>query len=547
MININNSKINLLFYIVIIATLLFSTICATVYIPKANINYDEANYVYQSYRFYKAIKYLKFSDFWNITLEPQHYPPFQVWLIGFMLVPFKYTPILARQVCLIWFIFSSILIFLIAKETDNIYGSVIGLIASLFFITSPLVLYHASILLKEMMGACLTLVIFYLYLIARKSKEIKYYIYASIFLAILALTKYNYTVILLPILGIEIIGQLIFQKKRLAIIVDCIFLFAPSVLILFFWFKTSNKLNDLLFVVFTNSMPPPQITATTKTLDWILFYPRSIFLMYSPSFVLGIIYLISLVFPIYYIKNLFIRLCWLAISMNLFFATFVVKNNLQERFILTTIPFLFITSSFTVVKLWQKLFRIRDKKVFFVPFIMLIIIGGIRLVYDLLQINSLVYKIGSYTSKSALFYQTDYVDAKNWFNYNTNDWAKNVPKSLQEKQSDIIDFIVSTIDLSRPYQIIGQCNEFPPAYILYALMYATDNRNYATLPYSSYIVTIEILPDSKWYTHDYLYSHIPYINYLGGTDWQKKDPNLIVIKKKTFMDLGVNVIAYARK
>jgi hypothetical protein len=530
-------------FIIIIASLIISIIIAFMYIPKANVIWDEANYILLGYRFHEALIHRNLSEFWQITMEPTHYPPFQTWLIAVLLLPFKYSVFNARLTNLIWFNIVPIFLFILGKKTDSRNGNLIGLLAGVFFLMSPLVIFLASNIMLEMMGAALTIMIITIYLLARKNNNLLLYFISSLLISILTLTKYNYGTLLLVILSIEAFLHIISSRKRLSIITNYFFLFIPCIAILLLWLIKTNKITDFIA---SNTNLNPQITATNNLWYWLSFYPTAIYYFYSASPILGIIFLMSILLSIFYLKNIYIRLPWIAITASIYLATIFQKNNLQERFIFTIIPFVFLISAYISIIIYQKIILFIKYRILHLLYIFIIVIFGFKIFIDLCQINSNILAISSYTFKNAVFNQTDYIDKNQWYNYDPKSWARQLPQGQYEKPEDIYYFIANSVDLSKPYQVVGQSAELSLAYMTYMLSVAKNNNLYPKLPYSSFIITIEILPTSRLYTHDYLYTNIPYINYLGGTQWQKHDPYLKLINHKFFSNLGVDVSIYAR-
>jgi hypothetical protein len=126
--------------------------------------------------------------------------------------------------------------------------------------------------------------------------------------------------------------------------------------------------------------------------------------------------------------------------------------------------------------------------------------------------------------------------------YDKSKWVFPVPELTAERPEDVYEFIFSSVDLSKPVAYYGQANEFSPFYrdILEADYRKRLQVNYQS--YRQYTVTINIRPESKFYTHDYVF-----MNQSVFAGWSKMVNNAdwVLINSRDFQSLGITADIYA--
>lgn len=509
------------------------------YIPLANINWDEAAFLSWTYNTFQDLKEGNFTNFLKATREQLYYPPLQPWSFYPFIYLFGFSIEKARVYGLIWFVLGSFLIFLLGRHLSTKYSNFVGLMSSLLFLSSPMTLLLSSMAVKETMGVALSLLTFYLYFRARERKKVWEYLLVSLALTALTLTKYNFGVYIGIALFLEGIVAVVFLKKKLFELLSHGLIFLPFSCFFIFWFSwKSYKISDFFHFL------SPVWSGTAGLTDfwgYNLFYPRAIVFMYAPSVVAGMLLLITPVVALFYFHNHRVRLLWFAVIINLILGR-LYSQNMQERYIFIVVPFLFVLAAFFLGKIFEGVYLQRKKAKFWGIVLGISILLGGRLVYDLWRLPHFVYSLGAYTLKTPLFNQTDYQDL--WFDYNLDHWPKKLPFASYEKPADVVDYISSSLDLSKNLYIVGGSNEFSPPY--FGLIQAINKKakQYPSMPYDTFVVTIETFPSSRFYTRDYLLVNSWQIE---GIRKAEKDPALTLIKKKKFEQLGVEVVVYGKK
>ena len=524
---------------ILILSLLVSIAVAKLYIPFAVVGWDESVYLMWAYRIYNAVRQADIAKFWQVTFDQfNYYPPLQSWILGIILIPIGFSIETARIVGLLWLIMGSILVFLLGKAIGRNHGVFVGTVSSLLYLTSPMVLSHSAIALKEMMGGTLTILALLAYTWVRTKTRLVYYVFVGILLFTLTLAKYNYGVLLAGALLMEALVAFTIStsKERPVIFRFHLIMYTVFGLLLSFWLLYPT--NRIPHFIYTLSNPFP-LWATTDLAGYLLFYPRAILLMYSASVIIGSFLLLSLILAVLYMKNFRIRILWFSIVINLIVGE-IHTINMEDRYIFTTVPALFILGTFVWTDLITKItILLKRIRCLFIGIVIACVIG-IKLLLDLFRLPNYVSAVGGYSLKFPVFNQLDYVDS--YFNYNTATWPHILPSKKNEKPDDVIEYIVSSVDLTKSVDIIGFTNEFPPDYVGFIMDQHKNTNNFPRLPYSSYLVTIEILPTSRYYTKEYLAKNAFALPQIRKSE---QDPTLILVKQKTFEELGVRAGIYA--
>lgn len=530
-----------MFLVFIISSLVAFGI-ARLYIPVAYVGWDESVFLYWAYKIYSALRLNNFSDFWQITRMQFEYPPLQSWAIGIPLLPFGFTIEGARIVGLCWFVAGSLLIWAIGSIFDRGKHKIIGIISALLFMTSPLVILYAGLAFKELMGATLTLAVLLVYFLARKTGRVLYYLAGSIMLIFLCMTKYNYGAILVIAILIEASIEFITGKKRKAVVVNHLIMFLPAATCMFWWvFYPVNRFPQFLYILQNPGTIYPMLELKDSW-GYVIYYPYAVLLMSGVSILIGGMLLVALFLAIFHLRDTRIRTLWILFILNIVLGE-MHHGNMQERYLITTLPALFIIGSYIAVDLYT--YVKKSLKSGIAVSVLAVVLGsaGVKVAYDVWHLPQYVYAVGSFTHKSALFNQKTIIDR--WFYYDDSQWAKRVwPEMMKERPQDVADYVTSHVDVRKPVNVVGRANELPPNFFTLEFALSRESNAYPKLPYPSYVVTIEILPHSIYDTNNFHWFNAYLIPEIRQVE---RDPSLTLLSSKMFSELGVSVHIYVPK
>jgi len=536
--------------IVFISSLLVSIFISFAYIPKANLTWDEAESVYWTYRIFDSLKKGDANLFWQATADQIHYPFFQSWVFGPLLLLANYSLEKLRIAFLILYILSSVLIYLIGKSLIKKNSELVGITASFLFITSPVVIFYSGLFMKEMMGVFLTLLVVFLFFTAKKYKKNILFLLTGILLLLLSLTKYNYGMLIAGILVIEGGIEFILSNDRRKTFFSFLLIFLPFIIGILFWvFSPNSKITDkpqFIIKILTDPAPPRE-KGSEDLARSLIYYPWSILETYSFSIIIGVFLLISYAFSLFYLKDFRIRLFFMGISINILLGISHFPN-MQVRYIITAIPFLFILSGFLFSFIWDKYLLIKKRGFKFGIILGVFIILAVRIVWDFVSLPNFIYPFGAF-SAGPIFNHTDYKDMNDFdrgiFILDKSSWPKKVPSGKIEKPSLVVDFVSSNLDFGKPLEVIyGFANEFSPGAFNLAFEIKKNEGKWKSLSYSSFVVTIEIFTDSKFFTNDYTFHNVWQTGEIRKVE---KDPNLFLVAGKKFNELKVEAKVYGRK
>lgn len=529
---------------VILVSAALALFLAKTYIPKASVGWDEANHIWVSYRLSESLQEKNLLSFLKITFNQPHYPPLQSWFLGMPLALFGFSIEKARLWGLFWFVLGGLLIFVLGERLGGDKGKLTGVISLFFFLSSPIVLFFSSLAMKEMMGAALSLLVVLSYFHARKVNTPFSYLLVGLMLFVLTMTKYNYGFLMMIVIFLEMIISFFLAKKRQMVALSHLPLFVSFFILFGFWLLVPYNRIPLFLETFAGNFSDRFIYTQGLADFWgyFLFYPRAIVLMYSSSILVGIFLLISFVWAIRYFRDFRIRFLWLAVAVNLLLGN-IYTQNMQERYIFTSVSFLFVLGGFVGSNFLAKLLAFPKRSWVWGAVLGFWLLVSGKILFDLGHLPSFVYSVGAYTLKSPVFNQTDFQDKNLWFNYDLSSWPKTLATGSYEKPKDVLEFVASSVDLAKPVEVVGFANEFSPP--LFDLIFALhkQKREFVSLPYSSFMVTLEIFPTSRFYTRDYQLMNSWQIEKIKAI---KVDPSLTLVKRKEFKELGVEVTIWGR-
>ena len=524
---------------IVIALSILAAICVALwYIPRAIIGWDEAHYLTQVYQMTQAVRSGNVSQIISISRTMYSPPPMQAWLLALPLAVTGYSHMWARLFGLLFFIATALGTYALGCMTDPRRGKIVGLVGAMFILTSPMMLFFASIAEKEMLGAAFTVITVFLYVHARKQSQWYWDIGVGVSIAMSIFIKFPYGILLGA--GITIEGCISFfsTKRKIPFIMHHVLMLIVPVLSLAWWtFTPYNQLGAFIETIqnigyYTTNMVPYWST------NQLLFYPRAILFEYSASIWIGGMLLAACLSLPWIWKRTSLRLSWLLFVINIVTGTVHIQI-MFERFIFTTAPFLFVIGSYSLVRVVDWAVAHRSKSTITG---LLFGAGAIILALvciDIGQLKSYVYAVGSYTNKTAMFNQRNYTDL--WFNYDRSKWSYTLPTPPFEEPKDVVNYVVTTADPHKPIQLIGYANELSPWYFDIEEELALTHTQSRQDGYSRYIAVLHISPTSRLYTYDY-----QYLNQIEPWNIppQAPDPSWTLIGQRNFRDLGVDVSVY---
>ncbi len=473
---------------------------------------------------------------------------------------------------------------------------------SLFlFLTSPAILFYSVTVFKESWGTALTLLTLYLYFKANdktvilgspkgdsrirlesdsgqasmtsKQKQLFFHSLTGFSLTLLFFEKYNYAVLLGLVLGLEGVVEGVFNGTNLTNWANWfkrqLVLFLPFLLFASWWILTpDNKLPQFLDIL--RSDWNPVTLGAGNSWQYLTFFVQSIRASYTFSNVLflliAICYLLSL-------KDLWqkkIRVLWLFFTLNFVLGT-LHAINLQDRYILTSVPALFLLVGYELpylssraskasVAIYSRLRLPRrpsiffgtsrnDKKnnnhltiqqfsnIFFVLFVLLVL-------FDLRNFPQYLKANATHMLLSAMYNETDYKDTL--FDFNQNDWPKDSKQltgngKQKETPEQVLDYLLNNVDITKPINYLGWTAEISPDWVELRRQMALRNGQGNQSKKGNFLVTIEVKPSSRLYTYDYKRANLWQLGRIGEIreNWIDR-----LVKEKEFKELGVAVRIY---
>ncbi|MBI3559590.1 hypothetical protein HY087_00485, partial [Candidatus Gottesmanbacteria bacterium] len=232
------------------------------------------------------------------------------------------------------------------------------------------------------------------------------------------------------------------------------------------------------------------------------------------------------------------RLMWIIVLINYVLAT-IHWNNVQERYIATSVPLLFCIGAFVIVYFVTHI--LGRKRVVKLLYGVVFIIVAVMVAHDMSNLPHYVYTISTHTFRTPLFNQRRYEDTL--FEYDRTRWDSPLPGPTDLSPRDVMTFITTAIDPNKPLWIDGFFNELSPGYFHMMMELQKEKGSLVSDAYSSYTVTVEVLPGSKFYTYDYTFQNTWQIPAIRA---RAKDPTLTKIKEKVFDQLGIRVVIYGK-
>lgn len=482
--------------------------------------WDEGGYLWEGYQVSQALRAGDWQSFWQLSRSQFYYPFFQSWFLAFATLPFGYTVNTTRLVSACLLLPTVVLVWLIGRQLDK-KNRLAAFLTTGLVLTSPLILYYYSTVMKEGIGLLLTLLCLWLYMMARERNKWPLFLLAGIACLILTLTKYNYGVLVLAVIVLE--SLLGFSWKN-------IILFLPVAAGLGWWFSPPGYLKwfgEILQNKFQVNLDQ------TTILGHLLYYPLELAFSYLFSWPVLVFLVIGFVWALLKgWRNYKIRLLAIFFLLNFVLAERHMANN-QARFIFTSVPVFFLVGSWGLINLWPK------ARGFLLP---VFLIGSLVMLRDFVLLPQMIRPSGSHQVESAVFYEQDFRDI-NRFNFSRSTWPKIPPPADSEKIENVFQFILDNVDLSKIIRLIGPTNEISPGLFDYYIAKAREKRGIIPRQnaYREFIVAFEVELGSRFDIKDYR-------NFTGpvarAARLALENAGAVLLEEKEFPYLGLAVAIY---
>jgi len=498
------------------------------------VGWDESWYIYHGYNTLKALRAQDWPMLQLLTFKINFYPFVHRWYIAIMNLPFRYSVMSARAVCLILLWPVILLLWQMAQELKP-KNRTLPILAVGLHLVSPVIIFFFSLALTDSLALFLTLACLWLFWRGRDKQKIIYFFLSGITCQLLFFTKYNYAFLLWPTLILEGLIWLIEEKAWLnkKILVFLSALFGPIFFLTLWWILRPGNWSVIYSAYLVNFSEFPS--------TWQMhlpYYPLELAFSFSFSWVACILLMIGFVwrsskglrqFKVRSLASLFL--------FNFLLMEFKVPFKTQARYLFSTISGFFLVGSLGLVELWPKVRKIHLKPLalgFLLPFIITL---ALIMLWDLIKLPFMVKPTGSHNVGHSAFYEPDFEDNTR-FNFNRQDWPHQSAPLGSEKIEDIFEFVFQNVDIAKEMVQVGAVNEFSPLLFYYNLDRAREkNVNPQPGAYQKYWVVSEFLGRIIGDV-DIRQTH------RGSNAWAEQtliDPSLKIINQKVFPYLGVRV------
>lgn len=510
-------------------------------IPYAQLPWDEAMFISRSFKLYTFLRLFQFHEVFANIFNPWQfsYPPLQELSIALVSLPFSFSITLSKLTSAGWVCVSVFFIYKLHMTITSSQKYIRSILTAVFFLTSPLILLYGAIAMKESMGCALTIALFYQYLTAKKSGKLIHFFLTSLVLSAVFLTKYQYTIIPILTIMLDLMIEKISLKNRTISLIHLLVICIPCAVISGLWILFPVNHIHVFTELLKNS---ENLTGGyAPVIDYVLFHPRALLYMYAPSVIIGALFVFSLIMTIPFWRQPLIRISlfmsWISIMLSTIHYT-----NIQERYILPSVPFIMVLSAFICTMYFRIIMRWSTNRMIRVTGVLVLSSLLVFVLRDTYQSSRTIYAMGSVTQKGPLFTQQDYKDA--WFVYDPHMWPKNMPWEAKEVPMDIVKFVAQNIDVTKEYWVYGLSGFFPPGLFSYVFDSLPQSERIVDNKYDKYAITITTFPDSFYYTRDYeLFAQ--YQEYQTQEYIQSHEDTLIA--KKKFEFLGIEIAMYGEK
>ncbi len=543
--------------------------------------WDEAHHGFFGMQIFNDLRMGDWGSFWKHTNNQALWMPVHSWLNGVFLYLFGFSYVSARLSSLFLFFVCSFLVYFIGFEMSKEKGWLIGLISVALYLTSPLLLHMATVNMQEMLGIFVMLLLVY-FMFRFMSVENKWkYLCIGFLISVAFWSKTNFAIQIILGLGLYQLSLLVgmpkpesipleeakkkhlkktkklAEKKKNPLIewlLSNVYIIAGFLpLFVLWWVTPSFERKFGLGVLYKTSLGSALYFPKLNFFLRAIFYLRSLTSSYSFSFWIGLGFLAALVASCFFLKEKKIRLAFFMFITNLIMISLVA--NIQERYISTSVPLIFVLCAYFIVLFVPKL-KEASKPVLVLGAIIFVAVNIISDSFSFHRYNKEVanrsilfclYKdshnkfsppfLFGLVKRPAFTYPMDKIEKYNDF--------KATPKS---SLNDVMTFFSSSIDRSKSISTFISYDDLAP-YVFYwhfrgwgARVFTANDFPYVKRYFwaSDYFLDLQPASDSPYYTN------------LLEKRWNNiapillKDGYIKLVMSKEFTDLGLTANIYKR-
>ncbi len=348
---------NLIGFVVIFLLGLISVVLAYNYlvVPRDVFYWDESHHAFYGLLIFDDLKSLNWDKFWIDTGKQTLWCFLHSWFLGIWFLLFGMSFSSARAMSLFFFFGSIILTYLIAIRINREKGWIIGIIASILMILSPIILDMASACMIEALSVFFALLFVFVYLIALEKQKTGYFFLVGITLGILTLTKYQYGALFG--FAVAVLALWEFWGNREIIkewFLRYLSFLLGAIIVTALWFLTPPA-EKKIRMVFWSFEQAGIVGEKLSFFERIIDYPMIILNYYSFSYLIGILLFISLIYvSAYFIKKqINLRILVILIIIPLILSTIIGHH--EARYISVFVPLMYVLFGFMLIDLFGKI------------------------------------------------------------------------------------------------------------------------------------------------------------------------------------------------
>lgn len=522
--------------------------------------WDESHHGYYGMQIFNDLRAADFGAFWAHTNNQALWMPVHSWFDGIFLLLFGFSYASARLSSLFLFFICSISIYFTGLELSKEKGRIIGLIACALFLASPMMLHLATVNMQEMLGIFICVLTLWFIVKNIPNEGPGKYAVIGLLLGVAYWSKTNFAIQL--VFGVALYqASLLFGKTKIdpgrlkRWMIDNSLIILGFLPLFVLWWATPpfQRKFSLGFLFRAQGMPGSSFSPLAGFFNALVFYFQSLLTSYSFSFWLGLGSLAAFLASFWFYRDKKIRIISLMFLANLLFISYISSNNIQERYLSTSVPFVFLLLAYFAVFYFERIKESRDAIIYYVLFALLFS----AIAYDSLSLTRYTKEVANRTILSFI-----YKDNLNKFSppflfglakRPAFTYPADQPKKYMDFKApprstiqDVLDFFSSNIERNRSISTMISFNEISP-YVIYwhfhdwgaYVMSVNDlgvNPQYFWL--SDYFLDIEPSEDSPYYT-DWLEKRWNDVSRM-----LLRDGAIKLASKKEFADLGLTARIY---
>ena len=313
--------------------------------PSGAFGWDEAVHSLKGLLIAHDLKSGDWLGFLYDTYHQVYWPPLHSWLTGIAFLFWAPSPICARTVSLILFLLTALVIYVAALQLRQPHKEVAATVATLLFLTSPLMILFSAQVMLEIPGVfflSLSLLIYiWLNAIPRSPSA---HMWLGLAIALTYFTRTNYGVLLIVVVAAT---ALLSAGVRGLFSRPAFYTVLPLAIAFAVWFAYPPKIRSTL-VALVNQ--PAYGMEHPYSLEGFLFYPKVV-LHLSGSVWLSAILVIALAAAFNYWRKPGIR--FLIVLAVVQFGIGLVHQAREDRYMLPMVPALVLITGFVLAEWWN--------------------------------------------------------------------------------------------------------------------------------------------------------------------------------------------------